>query len=256
MQKDKIIQQMNLMIESFSSDPNILCFLGLGSLANQDRLDDYSDLDFFLIVQEGTKKSYLSDLSWISNEPLAYQFLNTKDGYKAMTSNGVFMEFAVFEVDELKDIPFSPGKILYKKDDFDPSIVYRNDVKLNHGNIEYRVNESLTNLYIGILRHFRGEVQSAFSFIQVYAMHHIYHLLSEVYKETPQEIDRYVQERRIEFRFPNQKDMLLSMTQGSKHNLESASAILEFLTTNFKTNETLVCLIQQLIEKKGYHEKE
>ncbi len=256
MQKDKIIQQINLMIKSFSSDPNILCFLGLGSLANQDRLDDYSDLDFFLIVQKGTKIKYLNDLSWISNEPLSYQFLNTKDGYKAMTSNGVFMEFAVFEADELKDIPFTPGKILYMKDDFDPSIVYQNDIKPHQTDIDYRVNEALTNLYIGILRHFRGEIQSAFSFIQVYAMHHVYHLLSEIYEETPHEIDRYVQERRIEFRFPNQKDMLFNMTQGSKHNLESALTILEFLTKNFQTNEKLVSLIKLLIEKKGYHEKE
>ena len=64
MKKQDILNTINLMIQYFKTDEHILCFLGLGSLSNQSRLDDYSDLDFFLIVEKGYKKSYLEEFHY------------------------------------------------------------------------------------------------------------------------------------------------------------------------------------------------
>jgi lincosamide nucleotidyltransferase len=68
-----------------------------------DRLDDYSDLDFFGVVEPGFK-----------NE-LALATTISRGGYKLLFQDGVFCEFAVFEETELRHIPFAPGRIVWKK---------------------------------------------------------------------------------------------------------------------------------------------
>ncbi|TNF09581.1 MAG: hypothetical protein EP317_00585 [Bacillota bacterium] len=250
MKKQDILNTINLMIQQFKTDEHILCFLGLGSLSNQSRLDDYSDLDFFLIVEKGYKKSYLESLFWLDVKPIAYQFKNTQDGYKVLYEDGVFLEFAVFEEEELRTAEFSPGKILYMKETFDVSLVEKPLKQKNQTPSDYRVNEILTNLYIGLLRDKRGEKASGHAFIQVYAMNHIYQLLPTLYLEN-KEIDRdqYVPERRIEFRVKNQEHLLASMMQGYNHNRESAKAILNFIHKHYDINEALKDAILELIKE-------
>jgi hypothetical protein len=251
MKKQDILNTINLMISHFKTDDHILCFLGLGSLANQSRLDDYSDLDFFLIVEKGYKPSYLESISWLDVKPIAYQFKNTRDGYKVLYEDGVFLEFAVFEESELKAADYSPGKILYMKEGFNVSLVEKPLKEKNLTPSDFRVNEILTNLYIGLLRHHRGEVASAHAFIQVYAMHHIYHLLPTIYKENIEiEKDQYVAERRIEFRVKDKNHLLSTMMQGYAHNQASAKAILDFISKHFEVNEHLKNAILKLIQEK------
>jgi len=251
MNRTLIIDRINELIASFEKDPRILCFLGLGSLANFSRLDDYSDLDFFLIVEDGEKQNFIHDLSWLHVKPLVYQFRNTIDGYKAMYDDGIFLEFAVFEKDELKHIPFYPGKILYQKDGFDEKIVDKEIKEKDHTSIEHRVGEALTNLYIGLLRDLRGEKASALSFIQVYAMHQIFELFPIFYPEHKEvEKDYFVSERRIEQRFKNERAIFSNMMQGYDKNKESAHAILRFLKAHTSISEPLENRIIELIQRK------
>ncbi len=251
MNRDLIIERIELLKNHFKKDPRILCFLGLGSLANFNRLDDYSDLDFFLIVEDGEKLHFLNDLSWLLVQSLVYQFRNTIDGYKAMYHDGIFLEFAVFEKEELKHIPFSPGKIIYKKDDFDESIIYKELKPKDRCDVSFRVGEALTNLYIGLLRDLRGEKASAFSFIQVYAMHQIFELMPVFYPENSQiEKDYFVSERRIEVRFKEKHAIFSHMMQGYDKNKESALAILSFLKEHTEVSKALEDKILELINRK------
>jgi hypothetical protein len=77
-----------------------LALIGLGSAGLEtDRLDRYSDLDFFAIVENGRKRDFLDGLSWLGDiRPIAYSFRNTPDGHKVLFEDGVFCEFAVFDV--------------------------------------------------------------------------------------------------------------------------------------------------------------
>lgn len=251
MNRALIIERIEELKKEFKKDPRILCFLGLGSLANFNRLDDYSDLDFFLIVEDGEKINFINDLSWLHVQSLVYQFRNTIDGYKAMYQDGIFLEFAVFEKEEVKNVPFSPGKILYKKDDFDESIVYKELKPKDKSEVSYRVGEALTNLYIGLLRDLRGEKASAFSFIQVYAMHQIFELMPLFYPEDSSiEKDYFVSERRIEERFKENRAILSHMMQGYDKNKESAYAILSFLKAHTEVSKPLEEKILELINRK------
>jgi hypothetical protein len=71
---------------SLEQTDHALALIALGSVGEDlYRLDEYSDLDFFVIVQPGAKPEFLTQLPWLwSIRPIVYQFRNTADGYKRL----------------------------------------------------------------------------------------------------------------------------------------------------------------------------
>lgn len=243
----KAYEMLLLLGESLKTDPNVCCLLGLGSMSETDRMDEYSDVDFFLIVEKGYKQAYINQLFWIPVK-IEFAFKNTKDGYKLLLSDDVFAEFAVFEADELESIAFTEGRVIYQKIGFDLHYIKPKRVpKPSQSTVEYRVNEALTNLYIGLKRDHRGEKSSAFTFIQVYAVGLIATLLPEVFAVQDTAIDPFVFERRIEFRVPQCETILASMKQGYEANKASAKAALDFLKRYFEVNESMSKAIESLL---------
>lgn len=53
----KQIQRLNDIIAFNQHNPDILAFIGLGSMDETYRLDAYSDVDFFIIVNPSVKPS-------------------------------------------------------------------------------------------------------------------------------------------------------------------------------------------------------
>ena len=182
-----------------------------------ERFDNYSDLDFFLIVEIGFKQRYLADLEWLrATAPLAYQFRNTVDGYKVLFSDGVFCEFAVFESSELPHIPFAPGRIVWKRPDVDDSIARPlMDQRLpdNH-EAEWMLGEALTNLYVGLNRYHRGEKLSAARFVQQHAVDRVLQIVESRGDSSAAGKDPFSTERRIESRSPVVSALLPEFVQG------------------------------------------
>ena len=212
-----------------------LCLLGLGSIEDTERLDQYSDIDFFLIVEKGAKEKYMADLSW-THRPILFSFKNTRDGYKLLFDNDVFAEFAIFEPDELAHIPFDKGNVIFAKPSFDLSLIEPQKKRIKALDVYFNVNEAMTNLYIGLLRDKRGEKASAFTFIQVFACNLVMPLFNEEFKGNKVSTDAYVYERRIEFRHKEAEKILATFKQGYEKNKDSARAILTFLKSNFDVN--------------------
>lgn len=252
MESQVLLNRLDEIGLSLARSGHALALIGLGSVGRElDRIDEYSDLDFFVIVEEGHKRSYLSSLHWMSNvHPVAYQFLNTEDGYKLLFADGIFCEFAVFELDELKSIPFAPGRIVWKRSDV-PDTVGQPDVKSaapSKRSKEWLLGEALTNIYVGLLRDRRGEKLSAMRFIQGYAVDRLLELVEYIESGNEVHRDPFVNERRIEQRFPGLVHHLPRWTQGYEMNRESAQAILDFLEGHFEVDETMVNEIQKLVE--------
>lgn len=246
----KVYQRMEQLADHVASIKEVRCLLGLGSISSKDRLDEYSDIDFFLIVENGYKKRFMDHLDWLEAEPLVYTFQNTKDGYKAMYHDGIFAEFAIFDEEEIKTARFTGGKVFYQKDDFDLDLIKpKFEPKHREVNVNFNVNEALTNLYIGLLRNLRGEKSSAMSFIQSYAYGLAIELFPTVFEEVKLEVDPYVFERRIEKRFPDQKELLKSMRLGIEHNQLSAKNILYFLNKYFEVDDHMYKQIHNLISE-------
>lgn len=229
-----------------------LALIGLGSSGiENNRLDHYSDLDFFVIAKKGFKQIFLQDLAWLSTiQAVVYQFRNTADGYKILFDDGVFCEFAVFELTELENIPFAEGSIIWKEDVVDEDIrrPLRQHDAVAH-TVDWQLNEALTNLYVGLCRYRRGEILSAQRFIQHYALDRLIALLPEVEKALSGADDPFAPERRLEERFPGFAKKLPTMAGGYHHCIEAASAILDFLKAHFEINPAIEVEIMRLINE-------
>ncbi|MBA3872617.1 MAG: hypothetical protein H0X30_26065 [Anaerolineae bacterium] len=245
----ELLERLNTIGASLQASENALALLGLGSVGTETaRLDAYSDLDFFAIVQTGFKARYIDNLDWLSNvQPIAYAFRNTVDGYKMLFDDGIFCEFAVFEPQEMANIPFSAGRIVWKMTDFDESICNpRETPPASPQTAAFHLGEALTNLYVGMGRYRRGEKLSAARFIQSYAVDHVVQLAAQIESAQPALVDQYNLERRFEQRFPNMAAYLPIFVQGYDHSTESALAILTFLEANFEVNAAIAAQIREL----------
>jgi len=241
--KENLLKRLDEIGESLKISGNGLGLLGLGSVGNElQRLDEYSDLDFFAIVKNGYKRHYIQNLDWLSSiKPIVYCFRNTADGFKLLFEDGIFCEMAVFEPHELSGIPFSEGRWVWKSDELDgglntPKIPYP---KQDQKSVEWMVGEAITCLYVGLGRFHRGEKLSAFRFIQNYAVDRILELTPLIEPELQHFKDVFSGDRRFEKRFSSTAELFSDFIQGYDRSPESAKAILEFLNNHFEVNEEM-----------------
>jgi lincosamide nucleotidyltransferase B/F len=245
-----LLNRLNGIGLSLEQSGHGLALIGLGSVGlERSRLDAYSDLDFFAIVEPGYKQTYLDDLGWLERLcPIAFCFPNTKDGYKLLFTDGIFCEFAVFEPDELQTIPFAPGRIIWKQPHIPAAIsqpVKEITGRAEHDQ-EWLLGEALTNLYVGLAREKRGELLSAMRFIQGYAVDRVVELLENQAASSSVSRDKFAPERRFEQRHPDVAGFLPTWMQGYAHNRESALAILSFLEQRFVINSAIAAAIRGL----------
>lgn len=231
-----------------------LCLLGLGSVGIEtDRLDEYSDLDFFLIVMPGSKDRFINDLDWLEDTyPLAYSFKNTDDGYKVMFKDGIYGEFAVFEEHELENLSYSEGRIVWKAPAYEnESIVkpLKSLPVLKSQSLDYVINEALTNLYVGLGRYARGEKLSATRFVEGYAVDGLISVMHLLEQEIDCYPDRFSNERRLEQRYPVFATKIAGMIQGYDKVPESAIQLLNYLERIYPVNETLSAEIRILAKQ-------
>lgn len=250
---DKLLNRLNDLGKQLYAQDFTLALLALGSCAEVSRMDRYSDLDFFLIVKEGTKTDALIDLSWLSDVAvLSYAFRNTVDGYKIMWEDGIYAEFAVFELEELDSIAFSPGRFIFKKKGVVLSAEPKLDIKPQlQKDIDFAINEILTNLYVGLCRYRRGEILSAFRLISVHAIDRYLSILPLLDQPTDSLLDPFALDRRVEERHPYVITKLPSLIQGYDHVLESAIALLKEIQVITEINPVMRHEIQRLIEKQA-----
>ena len=251
--KQALLTRLGEIGESLKNSGKGLALLGLGSVGlERERIDEYSDLDFFAIVKEGYKQEFIDNLNWLSNiHPLVYAFRNTVDGYKALYQDDIFCEFAVFEPWELEKIPFSEGKIIWKQGYFNESLCIPKRLPTpTESSVEYLVGEAITNLYVGVGRYKRGEKLSAARFIQNYAVDRIIELSEKIEQEQSAFKDIFMNERRYEQRFPSIAANLPLFIQGYERSIQSAKAILFFLDTYFEVNSFMKDKILQLCEEE------
>jgi lincosamide nucleotidyltransferase B/F len=250
MNPQSLLTRLDEIGQSLERSEHALALIGLGSVGLElDRIDAYSDLDFFVIVEAGYKKSYIDSLQWMSDvHPITYSFLNTEDGYKLLFADGIFCEFAVFERDELKNIPFAPGRVVWKRADMPHTLgqpVSKQSTSTKRSK-EWLLGEAVTNIYVGLQRDRRGEKLSAMRFIQGYAVDRLLELVEHIEPGNEIHRDPFVNERRFEQRYPDLVPQLRLWTQGYEKNRESALAILDYMEMHFEINEALANEIRKV----------
>jgi hypothetical protein len=249
--KQLLLTRLRLIAKSLEQTKDGLAVFSTGSVGIElDRMDEYSDLDFFVIVRKGAKRRFFENLDWlIAVAPVGYYFQNTADGYKLLFEDGVFCEFAVFEPDELPGLLFSEGRIVWHAADFDPAILTSNigpPRPAFEETIAWKLGEALTNLYIGLARYHRGEKLSAARFIQGYAIERLLELAPHIEHELNVHHDTFDNDRRFEQRFPHIAAHLKDFMQGYEKSPQSARAILQYLEQHFEINPFIKNSIKEL----------
>jgi hypothetical protein len=243
-----LLARLDAIGQSLAQSGHALALIGLGSVG-LDRLDAYSDLDFFAVVEDGYKRRYIEKLDWLSAiAPIAFNFANTPDGHKLLFEDGIYCEFAVFERTELRTIPFARGRIVWRQPQVEDTIV----VPVVTGPLApnqtpaWLLGETLTNLYVGLCRLQRGEKLSAARFIQGYAVDRVLELAAQNERGAAPPKDAFAPERRIEQRLPVLAQALPSFVQGYDRSRESATALLDYLEQHFEVNPALAKAIRDL----------
>lgn len=231
-----------------------LALIGLGSVGlERDRLDEWSDLDFFVIVEPGWKSRYIDRLDWLAAaRPLDWHFRNTGDGYKALMDDGVFCEFAVFEPQELAQIPFAPGRLVWRREGVDDRIATprRGMPPPRTTDETWIVGEALSCLFVGLQRWQRGEKLSAARFVQGYAIDRLIEL--DALRTHPLPGDPFNADRRLESRQPRLAAELPGLVPGYGRTPQAALAMLEALAVRGAAlNETVVAHIRRLASAGG-----
>jgi hypothetical protein len=246
--KELLLQRLDDIGRSLAATEGALALIGLGSVGSETaRLDEFSDLDFFVIVAKGYKPAFTENLGWLTAVyPIAYQFKNTADGYKLLYADGIFCEFAIFEAADLAGIPFTAERLIWQKDGFELPRLTPKQHPATPRDAEWLVGEAVTNLYVGLARYRRGEKLSAARFVQGYAVDRVLELAAYVEKEQPAFRDVFGEERRFEQRFPETAAHLPHFLPGYEQTPAAALAILHFLESHFTVNPAMKKLILQI----------
>lgn len=225
-----LLSRLDAIGTSLAASGHALALIGLGSVGLETgRLDAWSDLDFFAIVEPGHKARYLERLDWLAQaHPLAWHFRNTADGHKALMADGVFCEFAVFEPQELDAIPFAPGRVVWKREGVDDTIATpRRPLPRPTTDETWIVGEALACLLVGLARWRRGEKLSALRFVQGHALDRLVEL--DALRTRPTGQDPFSGERRLEMRQPALATELAALAPGYDRTPQAAAALLDAL---------------------------
>ncbi len=228
-----LLARLNAIGQALQASGQALALLGLGSVGQQlGRLDTWSDLDFFVIVQPGHKQRYIQQLDWLAQaSAVDWSFQNTVDGHKALMRDGVFCEFAVFEPQELQAIPFAPGRVVWSAPGFDERMAQPHLPlpATTPPAEEWVVGEALSCVFIGLQRWHRGERLSAARFVQNHAVDRLLELDALRHPAQDELADPFNRERRIEARRPALAAELAALVPGYLHTPQAALALLQAL---------------------------
>ena len=65
--RQALLERLDQIGQVLAKDPRALALIGLGSAGLElERLDEHSDLDFFVIAAPGSKVELLANLNWLS----------------------------------------------------------------------------------------------------------------------------------------------------------------------------------------------
>lgn len=252
----ELLARLDAIGASLEETGEALALLGVGSVGVElERLDAYSDLDFFVIAKPGFKARFIDRLDWLESiSPVAFAFQNTPDGSKIMFADGIYGEFAVFEEDELSGIPYAPGRIVWIDPECSPDRIDPSGGRTPQPrgtSPEYALNEAVTNLYVVLCRYARGERLSSVRFIEQHALEQVVSVLHLYEQEVPYYPDSFRNERRIERRFPEFSSRLNSMLQGYENIPQSALAILNYIEGIYPVNAKMAASIRSLAAELG-----
>lgn len=200
----KFLEYSEALTSSCIAHPAIIGLVLVGSAAETERVDEWSDHDFFVITEKGEQETLRADLSWIPNfEAIAFFFRETEHGLKVVYKSGAVLEFAVFDCDELATCVINHQHLAYSNDEVMRALARANS-QINSPDRSDDLSDFrhfLSLLIIGVGRARRGEVLTAGAGIRSAGAELLVKLLT---RHLPKDdrLDKLAVWRRFEFVFP------------------------------------------------------
>jgi len=200
----RFIKYSESLTESCKKNPKIIGLVLVGSTAETERADRWSDHDFFVITESNEQEPLRRDLSWLPNtEEIAFWFRETEHGLKIVYKSGGVLEFAVFDCDELRGCMVNHHRLAYGNEEVEEAL----------SSAKARLPELVVGDDLGDFRHFlsvlviqvgrarRGELLTAGQGIRGTAATALLKVLTRRLPHDPQ-LDRLDVSRRFEFAHP------------------------------------------------------
>ncbi|MEU6415332.1 hypothetical protein [Microbispora sp. NPDC046933] len=247
----RMLRRLDDLAAHLATRGDALALLGLGSAGvEHDRLDEHSDLDFFVVVEGAAKPRYLESIDWLQGScPVAYSFVNHPNGRKALFADGIFVEYAVLTLDELARLPFQGARVVWQREDVTGDLAGygRPPAGPPYDTVELHLNEALTNLYVGLHRELRGERLTGARFIQSFAVDRVIALLRLTTVRAHDRRDPFEPSRRVEQAYSPDVLPLAEMVPGYERNRQAATVTLNWLEQRFAVDPVIADAIRRLL---------
>ncbi len=173
------------LVSALSADSRVLGLIAAGSMAATDHApDEYSDHDFWIVTTPGAQEYFRTTFDWLpDHEQIALVFRETAHGLKVLYRFGHLVEYAVFAPEELAVTYLNSYRILIDRAQIAAraaEIVTRTAAGHSgqQADLAYHFGQFLTNLWVGIGRHRRGERLSGHDFVRHGAVRHLLTLIA------------------------------------------------------------------------------
>ncbi len=191
-----------------AADPHVLGLVALGSYAQEELLDTWSDHDFWVITTLGAHESFLNDVSWLPNvDEIVVALRATPHYYTILYRNGHQVEFGVFDRTQLDQAKTNRYRMVFDKDDVSESVAacYQRtqDVQAAR-DVDQILAYLLITLCVGVARYQRGERLSAHQYVFGYALGDLLMLVTTLLppEQRPDILDGFDPRRRFEQAYP------------------------------------------------------
>ena len=214
------------LIDSVSTHDDVLGLVLAGSGAEPQRIDEWSDHDFFLVVSKDPE-AWRQNFDWLpDHERIVLSPRETHHGLKVLYDDGHVLEFAIATAAEMHDWSVNMARVVLDRGgvaELVAGMQRRTVLPTEHDADDLQL--FLTHLYIGVGRARRGEALAANLSIRGHAMRHLLPVWR--HRVTPQvgaAVDSLEPNRRFEQAFPS--DALELANALAQHPEPAARALL------------------------------
>lgn len=190
--------------QNLENDSRVIGLVAAGSMAQtHHQPDEWSDHDFFVIVESGQQEDFRQNLHWLpDSENIVLSYRETEHGLKVVFRNGHLIEFAVFDLQELRRVKVNAYRVLLDRNNIEQEVrQIQADSVSKPPSDQFLVGQFLAHLMVGAGRYARGEQLSGHIFIKTYALTELLMLLAKHHDDVSR-LDNLDPLRRFEFVFP------------------------------------------------------
>lgn len=176
-QFDKYTERLRASLESI---PEILGVVVLGSTADANLRDEWSDHDFWIITEIGAQDALVEDLSWLpDHQDIAIKVNHLPHGRTIIFRNRHKVEFAVFDATEVNTRKIDRYRVLIDRDRVAELIAaVHNDTRQQAQPRPDALENLCVVLWSACERHMRGELLSARQYMDGFAIDRLLGLIS------------------------------------------------------------------------------